>query len=212
MCLSFAGGYVIDEVGEQLAGEVSPPTGWDMSSFAGLRSILREDWSVNGRNLAAPATQMITVYRFGQWVHAPQRSAAVRLAGGLVYHVLFVYVRNALGFEVPHTATIGRRVHFFHQHGVVLHAYTEIGDDSLVYQGVVIGVRWDGGKPGAYYEPPRIGARCRLGAHCALLGAVRVGDGATIGAHVVVTRDIPAGSSVVPAAPRILRLNEETAP
>jgi serine O-acetyltransferase len=198
---------VLDDDIEERDAVVSPPSAWDTSSFAGLRSVLREDLSVNGRNLAAPVTQMITVYRFGQWVHAPQRSPAVRLVGGLVHHALFVYVRNVLGFEIEHTVTIGRRVRFFHQHGVVMHPYTEIGDDCLVYQGVVIGVRWEGGKPGQYYEPPRVGARCRLGAGCALIGAVRIGDGSTIGMHVVVTRDVPAGSSVIGAPPRVLHLH-----
>ena len=199
---------MLSDVGEQVATGITPPTAWDMSTFAGLRAILREDWSVNGRSPAAPVTQMITVYRFGQWVHAPQRSAAVRVLGGLAYRVAFVCARNVLGFEIDHTVTLGRRVRFFHQHGVAMVPRTQIGDDCLVYQGVVIGVRWEDGKPSAYYEAPRVGAHVRLGAGCVLLGAVHVGDRSTVGPRVVLARDVPAGSSVIAAPPRVLRLHE----
>lgn len=169
--------------------------------------MLREDRAVNGPSLLAPATQMITVHRFGEWVHAPERGPLVRQLGGLLYRACFVYVRNVLGFEVEHTVKIGRGVRFFHQHGVAMHPYAEIGDGTHVYQGVTIGVRWEAGKPPAYYDRPRVGANVRLGSGCVIIGAVRIGDGAHVAALTVVSRDVPSGASVVSPRPRVLRLH-----
>jgi sugar O-acyltransferase (sialic acid O-acetyltransferase NeuD family) len=49
-----------------------------------------------------------------------------------------------------------------------------------------------------------LGTSVFLGSHAAILPRVRVGDGATVGAGAVVTRDVPAGVTVVgvPAKPR----------
>lgn len=51
--------------------------------------------------------------------------------------------------------------------------------------------------------PITIGDRVFLGQRAVVLGGVRIGDGATVGAHAVVTRDVPAGATVVgiPARP-----------
>ncbi len=45
--------------------------------------------------------------------------------------------------------------------------------------------------------PVRIGKDCWLGAHVTVLKGVTIGDGAIVGAGAVVTKDVPAGSTVV---------------
>ena len=44
---------------------------------------------------------------------------------------------------------------------------------------------------------PVIGNDVYIGAGARVLGDVRIGDGVTIGANAIVTRDIPAGVTVV---------------
>lgn len=47
------------------------------------------------------------------------------------------------------------------------------------------------------FEPTRIGKGASIGAGAVILPGLAVGDGATIGAGSVVTRDVPAGATVV---------------
>jgi maltose O-acetyltransferase len=53
-------------------------------------------------------------------------------------------------------------------------------------------------------RPITLGAGVWLGAHVTVLGGVTIGDGAVIGAGTTVARDVPAGSILVGAAPRIV--------
>lgn len=193
----------------QLQIGVTPPSEWDSTRLRGLIQVVREDMSVNG-SLLTPGTQMLAHYRFGRWVDAPGRNAIARAVGDLLYRIAYPYVRNVIGFEVPRTANIGRRVRFVHQHGVTIHAFAQIGDGCLVRHNVTIGLRWVASHPGPFDPPPpRIGAGVQLGVGATIIGGVAIGDGAMIGAMTVVTRNVPAGASVVPTPSRILQLRDE---
>jgi len=102
------------------------------------------------------------------------------------------------GIEIHPGATIGRR--FFIDHGMGIGETSEIGDDVLMYQGVVLG--------GTTHEKrkrhPTIGNNVVIGAGATLLGAINVGDGARIGAGSVVVQDVPAGSTVVGVPGRVV--------
>lgn len=50
---------------------------------------------------------------------------------------------------------------------------------------------------------PRIGNRVYIGAGAKILGPLSIGDDAIVGANAVVTKDVPAGATVV-GANRIL--------
>nr|WP_298728397.1 hypothetical protein [uncultured Steroidobacter sp.] len=85
-------------------------------------------------------------------------------------------------------------VHMPHPYGIVLHRQAVIGHRVTIMQQVMIGGRED--------DPniaPVIGDDVCIGAGARILGDVRIGKGATIGANAVVTRDIPAGATVVGA-------------
>jgi serine acetyltransferase len=101
---------------------------------------------------------------------------------------LFTAVRNFYGIELPFTASIGRRVVFEHQHGIVVHGNSVIGDDCIIRQGVTLGIR----RMDRLTEAPVLGRGVNVGAGAKILGRVFVGDHADIGANAVVLEDVPA--------------------
>jgi serine O-acetyltransferase len=114
----------------------------------------------------------------------------LRLIGRLLSHVN----RFVTGIEIHPGASIGRRFFIDHGMGVVIGETSEIGDDVLIYQGVVLG--------GTTHEKmkrhPTIGNNVVLGAGATLLGAITIGERARIGAGSVVVQNVEPGATVVP--------------
>jgi serine O-acetyltransferase len=81
-----------------------------------------------------------------------------------------------------------------HPNGVVVHSGARIGADVTIMQQVTLGER-SPQVPGA----PVIGDGAFIGAGAKVLGPVHIGERATVGANAVVTRDVPAGATVVGA-------------
>ncbi|MBT9168708.1 MAG: Serine acetyltransferase [Syntrophomonadaceae bacterium] len=103
------------------------------------------------------------------------------------------------GIEIHPGAKIGRRFFIDHGSGVVIGETAEIGDDVLIYQGVVLG----GTSLEKKKRHPTIGSRVVIGAHAVVLGAITIGDDARIGAGSVVVRSVPPGATVVGIPGRI---------
>lgn len=97
------------------------------------------------------------------------------------------------GIEIHPGATIGRRFFIDHGMGVVIGETAEIGDDVLMYHQVTLG----GTSLEKVKRHPTIGNNVLIGMGAKIVGAVTVGDDARIGANAVVTRDVPANSTVV---------------
>ena len=108
--------------------------------------------------------------------------------------------RAVTGIEIHPGATIGRRFVIDHGMGVVIGETTEIGDDVMLYQGVTLG----GTSLKKRKRHPTLGDRVVVGAGAKILGAVAVGAGARVGAGAVVVKDVPAGSTVVGLAGRVI--------
>ena len=101
--------------------------------------------------------------------------------------------RFLTGVEIHPGARIGRRFFLDHGMGVVIGETSEIGDDVLMYQGVVLG----GTSLEKRKRHPTIGNNVVIGAAAIVLGSVTIGDGARIGANSVVVDSVPAGAMVV---------------
>ncbi|MCD6407729.1 serine O-acetyltransferase [bacterium] len=104
------------------------------------------------------------------------------------------------GIEIHPGAKIGRRFFIDHGMGVVIGETSEIGDDVLIYQGVVLG----GTSLEKRKRHPTIGNNVVIGAGAIILGPIKVGDGAKIGAGSVVIKDVPPGATVVGVPGRIV--------
>jgi serine O-acetyltransferase len=84
--------------------------------------------------------------------------------------------------------------------GVVIGETAEIGDDVLLYQGVVLG----GTSLEKTKRHPTIEGNVVIGTGATLLGPIVVGQGARIGAGSVVVKPVRAGATVVGVPGRIV--------
>ncbi len=113
--------------------------------------------------------------------------------------------RFLTGIEIHPGAKIGRRFFIDHGTGVVIGETSEIGDDVLMYQGVVLGgTTLKRGK-----RHPTIGNGVVIGAGAVALGAIIIGDGAKIGSGSVVAKSVPPGATVVGIPGRIVEKRHE---
>jgi serine O-acetyltransferase len=107
--------------------------------------------------------------------------------------------RFLTGIEIHPGATIGRRFFIDHGMGVVIGETTEIGDDVLIYKGVVLG----GTSLEKKKRHPTLGNHVVVGTNANVLGAITIGDHARIGAGSVVIHDVPAHATAVGIPARI---------
>lgn len=157
-----------------------------------LIDIVREDLRAHGGDWTKPGFRALAVYRFGVW-RMSIRPKLVRAPLSLLYRHFYRHVRNHYGIELPYSATVGRRVIFEHQSGVVVHGASVIGDDCIIRQNCTLGIR----RVDRPTEAPILGRGVDLGAGAVILGNVRIGDGARIGANAVVLADVPSGALAV---------------
>lgn len=104
--------------------------------------------------------------------------------------------------EIHPGAKIGKRCFIDHGAGIVIGETAVVGDDVTIYQGVTLG--GTGSEKGKRH--PTIGNRVVIGAQAIILGNIHVGDNARIGAGAVVTKSVPANSTVVGNPARIVVL------
>ena len=108
--------------------------------------------------------------------------------------------RGITGIEIHPGAIIGRRLFIDHGMGVVIGETSEIGDDCLIYKGVVLG----GTTLEKKKRHPTLGSRVVVGSNSTILGAITIGDGAKIGSGSVVIKDVPHGATVVGVPGRLV--------
>lgn len=162
-----------------------------------LVEVLREDLYAHGSDWTRPGFQALAVHRIGRWARQ-SLPRWVRAPIMLWARAAHVFCRNFYGIELPFSAAIGHRVVFEHQHGIVVHGNSVIGDDCILRQGVTLGIR----RMDRLQEAPVLGRGVSVGAGAKLLGYILVGDGALIGANAVVLSDVPARMKVVGAPAR----------
>lgn len=108
--------------------------------------------------------------------------------------------RFLTGVEIHPGAVIGRRFFLDHGMGVVIGETAEIGDDVLMYQGVVLG----GTSLEKRKRHPTLENNVVVGAAAVLLGPITVGVGARVGANSVVVKSVPPGATVVGVPGRVV--------
>jgi serine O-acetyltransferase len=170
--------------------------------------LLREDIrTVFAKDPAAKNVAEVLLFYPGLHALCLHRTAnfLLRHRLGFLARWLSFLSRFLTNIEIHPGATIGRRFFIDHGAGVVIGETAEIGDDVLMYQGVVLGgTTLKKGK-----RHPTVGDNVVIGAGAIALGAINIGDGARIGSGSVVVKSVPAGATVVGIPGRVV---DETRP
>ena len=160
-----------------------------------LDTVFREDPAAKNPMeivLCYSGLHAIWLYRFTNWLWKKDFKTWARIISQLG--------RFFTGVEIHPGATIGRRFFIDHGMGVVIGETAEIGEDVLIYQGVVLG----GVSRQKTKRHPTIGNRVVIGSGAILLGPITVGEGARVGAGSVVINDVPSNSTVVGVPGRVM--------
>ena len=102
------------------------------------------------------------------------------------------WIRAVTGVEIHPAAKIGRRLFIDHGMGVVIGATAVIGNDVMIYHDVTLGAK----SGGSGKRHPTIENNVVIGAGARIIGDITVGDGAKVSANMVVSRSVPASTSV----------------
>ncbi|MCB4792011.1 MAG: serine O-acetyltransferase [Elusimicrobia bacterium] len=122
-----------------------------------------------------------------------------KLRFNLIARLISHINRHFTGIEIHPGATIGRRFFIDHGMGVVIGETTEIGNDVLLYQGVVLG----GTSLEKKKRHPTLGNNVVIGAGAIVLGAITIGYNSRVGAGSVVLHDVPANATAVGVPARV---------
>lgn len=143
----------------------------------------RSRWEV----LLYPGVLALGLHRCAHWLFNGRMYFLARFVNHLA--------RLLTAIDIHPGARIGRN--FFIDHGfVVIGETAEIGDNVTIYQGATLGgTNPTNGEGGKRHPTIENGAIISLGA--AILGPITVGRDARIGANSVVTKDVPAGATMV---------------
>ena len=135
-------------------------------------------------------------YRVGRW--ARPLPAPLRWPILVPQKILDRAIRGLLNVRISARAQIAPGLCIIHPWNVMI-GPAEIGENFMIFHEVTIGS--NANTPDTF---PTIGNNVNVFAGARVLGAIRVGDDANIGANCVVTSGVPPGSSVVPAANRVV--------
>ncbi len=169
----------------------------------GLTAVMREDIrAVRERDPAAknalevllcyPGLHAVWMHRVAHWLYLHHAWILARLISQRSRHIT--------GVEIHPGARIGRRLVIDHGMGIVIGETTEIGDDCLLYKGVVLG----GVQRARKKRHPTLGNHVVIGSNSCVLGAITLGDGAKVGSGSVVVKSVPEGATVVGVPGRVV--------
>lgn len=143
--------------------------------------------------LCYPGLFAVWFHRLSQWFWNHDLLFLGRLISALA--------RFFTGIEIHPGATLGRRVFIDHGMGVVIGETAIVGNDVLIYQGVVLG----GTSLEKKKRHPTIKDGVVIGSGAKVIGNIIIGTCSKIGAGSVVLRSIPPGSTCVGIPGRVVQ-------
>jgi acetyltransferase-like isoleucine patch superfamily enzyme len=172
-----------------------------LSSFYRTTSGLRRNLE-RIRNHALLSSSLVTPLDASVVVLGPAEvhgSGVIRIGQDvLLYPALYLETEETGAIEIGDGVVISRGVHIVSRDLISIGDGTMIGEYSSIRDanharlpGLTIR------DSGHIARPITIGCEVWIGRGVTVLGGVTIGDGATVGANAVVTRDVPAGVTVV---------------
>ena len=124
----------------------------------------------------------------------------------MLARILSTISRFLTGIEIHPGAQFGKRVFIDHGMGIVVGETTIVGDDVLIYQGVVLG----GTTTSKGKRHPTIEKGVIIGAGAKVMGNITIGEYAKIGTGAVVLKDVPPESTCVGVPGRIVKCKNQS--
>ncbi len=165
----------------------------------------RSDWKAVFRNDPAARNALEVLTYAGLYAITWHRVAHFFWRHGLKFIARLTSQINRFltGIEIHPGAKIGKGFFIDHGMGVVIGETSEIGDNCLLYHGVLLG----GVSLEKRKRHPTLGDNVVVGAGAKILGPITLGDGVQVGANAVVLKDVPPDSVVVGIPGRVVKQN-----
>jgi serine O-acetyltransferase len=168
--------------------------------FDGLRSEIQavKDKDPAARStleifLCYPGFYALIFHRVSHWLWNHSLKLLARMNSNLA--------RFITGIVIHPGATFGKRVFIDHGMGVVVGETAIVGDDVLIYQGVILG----GTSTEKTKRHPTIEDGVIIGAGAKVMGNITIGKYSKIGTGAVVLKDVPPESTCVGVPGRIVK-------
>lgn len=134
-----------------------------------------------------------------------------RLGATMIARVISEYSHSVTGIDIHPGAQIAAACFIDHGTGVVIGETAIIGRNVRLYQQVTLGAkRFEADEDGALVKGqprhPVIGDDVVIYAGATILGRITIGQGSVIGGGVWLTNDVPPGSNVLQARPKLTTL------
>ena len=142
--------------------------------------------------LCYPGFYALLMHRVSHWLWNHSLKLLARMNSNLA--------RFITGIEIHPGATFGKRVFIDHGMGVVVGETAIVGDDVLLYQGVILG----GTSTEKTKRHPTVERGVIVGAGAKVMGNITIGEYSKIGTGAVVLKDVPPESTCVGVPGRIV--------
>ena len=143
--------------------------------------------------LCYPGFWALLMHRVSHWLWIHSFKLLARMNSNLA--------RFLTGIEIHPGATFGKRVFIDHGMGVVVGETAIVGDDVLLYQGVILG----GTSTEKTKRHPTVEKGVIVGAGAKVMGNITIGEYSKIGTGAVVLKDVPPQSTCVGVPGRIVK-------
>lgn len=160
---------------------------------------LLEDIKVNSSFVSI---LVLTVYRFGNFVHYSIKIPGIRQIFKLLYSILDLFIVKGLaGSEIPAKCRIGKGLILPHPTGIIIHEDAVIGENVYMLHQVTLGMN---SPKSPNHGAPILQDSVKIGAGAKIIGKVTLGEGAKVGANAVVMQDVPQFRTAVGIPARIV--------
>ena len=166
-------------------------------------ALVKEDFETHESDILSQGFWALFWHRFGNW-RMGIRPRLLRAPLSMLYKLMYKCCQWFGGIMLPYSTPVGRRVKLEHFGGMILVA-NEIGDDVVIRQNTTFGIARLDDLTGR----PVIKNNVDIGAGAVVIGRIKIGEGAMIGANAVVTKDVPAGSTVGGVPARVLKIRDD---